>query len=222
MEQGQTVEYRGWNLKIRKPAGEGPWNVLLMLHGLKGDENVMWIFAPRLPAGALIVAPRALYPAEGGGFTWQEHLSQGWAGLDSLRPAVERLHSLLDDLQNEPPDLWQPQQADFSQVDLLGFSQGSALSYAFTWLYPQRVRKLAALAGFMPAGVETLAQREPLVGRRIFVAHGSKDETVPLHKAQESARILEQAGAEVSLCVDDVGHKISLDCFKGLGQYFQS
>jgi len=221
MEQGETIEYKGWKLRVRKPEGEGPFPVLVMVHGLKGDETVMWIFQPRLPKNALIIAPRALYPINGGGYTWQQSDRAGLPNASELQPAASALHKLLDDLNTEPPDLWQKEQVDFEAVDLLGFSQGSAVAYLFALMYPECINRLGGLASFMPKGVETLVQREPLAGKKAFVAHGTKEETVPVSLAEDAVRQLEQAGAEVTLCLDDVGHKLSLDCFKGLGDFFR-
>lgn len=222
MEAGETIEYHGWNLRVRVPNGDGPLRVLFLIHGLLGDENVMWIFLPRLPKDALIIAPRGLYPVGDGGYTWQASERTGLPTMTDLQPAVTALQGLMDDLAVDPPGLWAPGRADFSQVDLLGFSQGGAVSSLFALMYPQRVRKLGSLASFMPAGVDAFLHREPLAGKKVFVAHGAQDETVPISKAERAVDALEQAGAEVIFCVDDVGHKLSLDCFKGLGVYFST
>jgi phospholipase/carboxylesterase len=223
MGEGQELEYKGWQLRVRVPEKkEGTLRVMFLIHGLMGDENVMWIFLPRLPKDVLIIAPRALYPVESGGYTWQKTVRTRLPGAEDLRPAANALLELMDELNQQPPELWRSGQADFHQVDLLGFSQGSALSYLFALLYPERVRKLGGLAGFMPRGVDALVQREPLAGKKAFVAHGTKDDIVPVVEAEEAVRLLEQAGGEVSFCLDDVGHKLSLDCFKGLGEFFRS
>src|SRR5258708_36496676 len=94
----------------------------------------------------------------------------------------------------------------------MGFSQGAAMSNLLTFLYPQRIRKTGILAGFVPRGLEDLAAQRPLEGKPFFVAHGTKDETVPVGRGRASIEILQQAGAPLPYCEDEVGDKASLDC----------
>ena len=105
-------------------------------------------------------------------------------------------------------------------VDLMGFSQGGALSNVLAFLYPERIRRTAILAGFVPAGLEALAPKRPLEGRPFFIAHGTKDEMVRIDRARESISILEEAGAKVTYCEDNVGHKVSANCLRALNQFF--
>lgn len=65
-----TAKYRELVMKIQIPEGEGPHPVLLLLHGWTGDENVMWIFASRLPGNYLMISPRGLYKSPLGGYAW--------------------------------------------------------------------------------------------------------------------------------------------------------
>ncbi len=94
------------------------------------------------------------------------------------------------------------------------------MSNVLAFLYPQRVRKTAILAGFVPSGLEELVAGRPLEGKPFFVAHGTKDEMVRIDRARESIALLEQAGANVTYCEDNVGHKVSVNCLRALGAFF--
>ncbi len=203
----------GFTLRQRVPAGPGPHRLILMLHGWTGDEDVMWIFAARLPPDAWLVAPRGLYPAAPGGYGWTP--AAVGAGLDLLafRPAVERLLAWLRP-ENFPG-------AALDGFDVLGFSQGAALGFSLGLLYPARVRALAGLSGFLPSGAAELAPARPLAGKFAFLAHGTRDETVPVGRARQARDLLAQAGADVSYCEDDVGHKLSATCFRSLEYFFK-
>lgn len=201
-----------WVLRVRRPPGRGPHPVLLLVHGWTGDENSMGIFASRLPADALLIAPRGLHAAPSGGFSWHPPKPAPWTVVD-FRPSVEALLSLLTPT-NFP-------EGDFSRLSLVGFSQGAALIYTFALLHPERVRSLAGLAGFMPQDAERLVAARPLQGMPAFVAHGTLDEQVPVAGARRAVAILEAAGADVSYCEDEVGHKLSLTCFKSLQAFFK-
>jgi len=209
----ETRQLNGWQYKYRCPEGEGPFPVIGMLHGWTGDEDSMWVFASRLPKNALLIAPRGLYPAPMGGYAWHKQRGSLWPFIEDFNQAVEDLLELFTP-QNFP-------QGDFEQLRLVGFSQGAALTYAFGLQHPERVQALAGLAGFLPEGSADLAVGQPLLDKPVFVVHGVQDELVPVEKARFAVQILERAGASVTYCEHDVGHKLDAGCFRGLGAFFQ-
>ncbi len=209
----QTIrEIDGWIVRERKPLGDGPFPVILLLHGWTGDENAMWVFASRLPKDAYLLAPRGLYSTPLGGFGWHEHKTKIWPWVDDFQPAIDALQELLTE-KNYP-------EASLGKVDLVGFSQGAACGFSLSLLYPQRVGILAGLAGFLPDGASALARNIPLAGKRVFIAHGIQDKLVPVEKARDAVKVLQKAGASVIYCEDDVGHKLSSNCFGGLESFF--
>jgi phospholipase/carboxylesterase len=111
---------------------------------------------------------------------------------------------------------------DTEQIDLMGFSQGGATAISFALLYPRRVRKLAILSGFLPAGSEALISGLPLKEKRIFVTHGTSDEMVPIAVARQTVTLLKQAGAQVEYRESDVGHKVSAACIPALEAFLRS
>jgi phospholipase/carboxylesterase len=205
-------EIDGWVLRQRIPHAPGPHPLILMLHGWTGDEASMWVFASRLPKEAMLVSPRGLYPAPMGGYGWHVHKEGDWPWVDDFQPAIEALQQLLT------PDYFP--QAGLSRIWLVGFSQGAALCCAFALQHPARIRALAGLSGFLPQGAEALARNRPLVDIPVFLAHGSLDEQVPVERARQAVQVLEDAGAVVTYCEDEVGHKLSANCFRGLEEFF--
>ncbi len=214
-----TRQIGDWQLKLRQPAGEGPFPVIGMLHGWTGDEDSMWVFAGRLPKNALLIAPRGLFPSQLGGYAgyaWHTQPSQQgrlWPRVEDFDPAVAALLELFSPV-NFP-------QGDFSQLRLVGFSQGAALTFALGLQHPGRVQALAGLAGFLPEGSAELAVGQPLLDKPVFLAHGRRDELVPVEKARLAATILERAGATVNYCEHDVGHKLNAACFRSLQIFFE-
>lgn len=209
----QKTKINDMVLRISVPDSAGPHPVILLLHGWTGDENAMWVFASRLPKNALLLAPRGLYKTPLGGYGWHSHSSDRWPWVDDFLPAIESLIGLLKP-ENFPL-------GDLSRLSMVGFSQGAALSYAFFLQHPYMVDSVAGLSGFIPNGSEALARNKPLNGKSIFVAHGSKDELIPIAKARKAVDILNIAGAQVTYCEDDVGHKLSSNCFNGLESFFK-
>jgi phospholipase/carboxylesterase len=105
-------------------------------------------------------------------------------------------------------------------LDLLGFSQGAALAGALTLIYPRRVRSLGLLSGFLPTAINANPADNSLNGLRVFIAHGTLDDRVPIRHARQAAATLQKAGAQVEFCEANVGHKLGLPCFKALESFF--
>lgn len=207
------IEFENWTLRIRKTNHPSP-RLLLMIHGFTGDENSMWVFARDLPTHYWIIAPRAPYTTSPSGYSWRPPQlgTENPPSLEQLRPAAEALIKLVDAYQLSAG-------IEASVFDVMGFSQGAAMSNLLAFLYPQRIRKTGILAGFVPSGLEKLVAQRPLNGKPFFVTHGTKDETVPVDRARASIEILEQAGAHVTYCEDEVGHKVSLNCLHALRSF---
>jgi phospholipase/carboxylesterase len=207
------VSFKNWTLRIRESTDPSP-RLLLLIHGFTGDENSMWVFTRDLPAHYWIVAPRAIHTGEPGGYSWRPSQNDdlGRPSLEQLKPAVEVLIRLVDEYSASAG-------LDASTFDVMGFSQGAAMSNLLAFLYPQRIRKVGILAGFVPSGLEELVSQRPLDGKPFFVAHGTKDETVTVDRARASIELLEQAGAKVTYCEDEVGHKVSITCLRALKKF---
>src|SRR5512143_2834264 len=127
--------------RLRRGQPHSP--VLIMLHGLSGDENVMWIFDHALPREATVIAPRALYASELGGYSWARSVVRDDLDQVDFEEALDRLPRLV----NEVGAL---SQADLQRAIVMGFSQGAALSYAWSLAQPEMLRGVIALAGFLP------------------------------------------------------------------------
>jgi len=216
----ETIEFNGWTLRVRPAETENP-RLLVMIHGLTGDENSMWVFARKFPADYWIIAPRAPHPANPQGFSWRPNpltIEEAQLnlhkrpGLDALLPSAEALIRLIDEYTASVG-------VEAGQFDAIGFSQGGAMVNVLGMLFPQRIRKMGVLAGFVPSGLDEYVGRHVLAGKHVFVAHGTQDEMVPVDRARASMELLEQAGASITYCEDEVGHKLSSNCLRSLEAY---
>jgi len=214
------IEFNNWTLRIRESTQPNP-RPLLLIHGLTGDENSMWLFTRDLPKDYWMIAPRAPHNAEPFGYSWRTvHPGTfGRPSFEQLLPAAKALIRLVDEYQALAGIESSPERR--RRIDVMGFSQGAAMSSVLAFLYPERIRKVGILAGFVPSGVDEYLPGRPLDGKKIFVAHGTKDEMVPVDRARASMEILERAGAEITYCEDEVGHKVSLKCVRALRSYLE-
>ena len=218
------ISFENWTLRVRESKHrfdnaqrEPSPRLMLMIHGFTGDENSMWVFGRDLPSEYWIIAPRAPQASRGGsgGYSWRpaEFDNMDQLGLAQLRDSAKALLQFVDEYSASV-------KVDSSLFDVMGFSQGGVMASLLTFLYPQRIRKAAILAGFVPGGLEELVSGHPLEGKPFFVAHGTKDQMVSVERARASIEILERAGAQVTYCEDDVGHKVSVTCLRSLKEFF--
>jgi phospholipase/carboxylesterase len=209
----QDLAIGDWTLKLHVPATGS--RVIFMVHGWTGDENSMWVFAQRMPKDALLIAPRAPYVSKHSdlaGYSWVEERASGFSTLEMFEPAVQAFGKLVEQLTAKYSE------ADFSSFDMVGFSQGSAFSAAYAMRNPSRVGKLAMLAGFLPE--QSGDALTALAGKPVFIAHGTKDETVPIERARNAREQLGQVGAKVQYCESEIGHKLGANCFSELAAFF--
>ena len=210
----ELITFNKWTLRVRTASRQSA-RLLLLLHGWTGDENSMWVFVRNFPRDYWIVAPRGPHVTEPNGYSWRvlQAARRNWPSLEDLWPAADSLIALIDDyaVQN---------QVAVHQFDVIGFSQGGALTNTIALLYPERVRRLGVLSGFLPEGYEALVENRSLNGKPVFVAHGTLDEMVNIEYARRSVAELERAGAHVTYCEDEIGHKLSANNLRALEAFF--
>jgi phospholipase/carboxylesterase len=207
------LQLKGWTYRFR-PAGAAPARLLLMLHGWTGNENSMWLFTRNIQEQYAILLPRAPHLAPEGGYTWRQVQAGNWGlpSLEDLRPSAEAVIEFIHDWSTNSG-------VDVSTFDVTGFSQGAAMAYALALLFPGRVERVATLSGFLPAVSD--GRLALLAGKRIFISHGRSDEMIPVERARQVRVLLEQAGAQVTYCETDGGHKVGKECLKGIESFFK-
>jgi len=212
--QEAVITFQNWTLRIR-PASQKPARLLLLLHGWTGDENSMWIFMRNFPPDDWVIAPRAPHAAETAGYSWRAPQAGNHSRhtFEDFRPSADSLIALVDAYSAA-------QNVDAGQFDVIGFSQGAALTNVLALLYPERIRRAGVLSGFLPMGSESLIEKHGLNGKPFFVAHGTLDEMVRIEYAHRSVALLERAGARVTFCEDEVGHKLSANGLRALEEFF--
>jgi len=204
----------GTHFEYALPAGDGPFSLIILLHGWTGDEKSMWVFASRMPRNCILLAPRGLFVSMMGGYSWFPDDAGSWPDIDDFIPAFNLLHNLME--AEFLRDNW-----DGQTISLVGFSQGAALAYGFSVQPTSRIKSIAGLSGFVPNGILKFVYSKPLSGIPLFVTHGMRDKIVPIERGRNGVSVLQELGAIVTYCEDDSGHRLSPTCFKGLQKFFQ-
>ena len=211
----QLLTFKGWTFRLARDQVKSG-RLLILLHGWTGDEKSMWTLARNLRPSFTILAPRGPFPVPEGGYAWREVNAGSWgkATLEDFRPAVEALLTFVED--------WTASAGiQASQFDLMGFSQGAAMTYAFALLHPERVRRLVALSGFIPENGEAWLVADKFSGKPVFVSHGRQDASIPVEQSRRAVALLKGAGAQVIYCESEGGHKVSQECLKAMERFLE-
>lgn len=212
-EKPEKIEINGWHLRIKYPNNEtSEPRVMLLLHGYQGNENVMWILTKPLSGDYLLIAPRAPIKHSDDQFVWHE-ITQQWPDISTYRHLTGQLLTHIDQWLGE-------QGRKIAKYDVMGFSQGAVMAYALALLYPQRINRVAALAGFIPHAWQDQTDLKVTENKAFFIAHGTQDDIIPIKKAHQAADLLKENGGQVTFCEAEIGHKLSANCFNGLGEFF--
>jgi phospholipase/carboxylesterase len=210
------VTFNNWTFRLGMPI-INPGRVLVLLHGWKGDENSMWVLARKLSMKYILLAPRAPFRVEEGGYSWRNIKPGTWgnSSIEDLRPSVEALLAFID--------AWSPSAGvDSERFDVMGFSQGATMAYALTLLFPDRIQRLVALSGPFPSNAEKLLPSKSISGKPIFVAHGRADNLILVDNARRTVTFLKDSGAQVEYCESDAGHKVSKECLAEMEKFLES
>lgn len=211
--QPKPIKINQWPFRVKTPTDtQSKPRVMILLHGHQGNENVMWILTKSLPENYYLLAPRAPQQVGPEQYSWHE-ISNQWPRLQAYQELTAQLLTHVDQWVQE-------QNLKPREYDLMGFSQGAVIAYALALLHPERIGKVAALAGFIPTNWRDQLNPSFLSGKAFFVAHGTQDEIIPISRAEKAADWLQENGAQVTLCTADIGHKLSANCFSGLGAFF--
>lgn len=201
--------------RARSGAAAGP--LIVMLHGLYGDENVMWLFDQALPRSATVISPRAMFTSANG-YSWARSVERGELGQVDFAAALEVLSHFI-------PEMIERYECDPQRVVVMGFSEGAALSYALSLARPELLCGVIALAGFMPDVPKhserscEAAESKSAVGPRYLIIHSTDDDIVPVALAREARSVLEARGMEVDYREYSGGHKVAAQGMKDIAQW---
>ena len=230
--EASEIEKTGLIYKVYLPKElDGPRPLLVLVHGRAGNAQVPWIFSSTVQRQKpIVIAPQAPDEDAIGGFSWwqveakpnEESSSPESSTTALMKPAVKTLEAFIDSL----PEIYP---IDTSLIYAAGFSQGGAVVGTLSLLRPEMFRGVAILSSFLPRAVfddRELVDQSVLDRRALlpdyFIAHGTKDEVIRYARAEHARDTLEQLGASVEFCSDDVGHKVGPNSMKALKSWFET
>lgn len=196
----------------KNPEGNPP--AIIMLHGFGSDENDLFSFSGELPDKYAIISLRAPIRLEPYGNAWYnlyfDNL-QGKFSDDQQAIASRELVSRCID------EIVEKYKINSQEVTLLGFSQGTILSFAVALSYPQKVKNVIGLSGYVHEDILIDGYAENDFSRlKVYSSHGSVDQVIPVQWARKTKPFLEELGIEISYSEFPVGHGVAPQNFEEL------
>ena len=99
---------------------------------------------------------------------------------------------------------------DKNNVSLLGFSQGTILSYSLALTYPEKVKNIIALSGYVNEAIipESL-NPDNYKHLDFYCSHGSVDQVIPVDWARRSKPFLDKLEIKNTYSEFPVGHGVA-------------
>lgn|SRR5690606_11254123 len=181
--------------------------VLIMLHGYGSDANDLFSFASELPEELFIISAQAPYPLPPYGNAWYAINFDSVHGKfsDDVQAVEsrEKIASFIDEVIENYP-------VDPENLTLLGFSQGTILSYAVALSYPEKVKNVIALSGYLNLDIiNPEFRKNDFSGLSIYASHGTVDQVIPISWARRTPEILKQLGIDHTYSEFQVGHGVA-------------
>ncbi len=205
---------------VRQPLVKGNKTpLIILLHGTAADENDLFSLAGQLPKDAIIVSARAPIELSKQSFTWYHlDIKTGEPVIDNQEADSSRkmIIAFIDQLAKQ-------YHADPTQVYLMGFSQGSIMSYSVALTAPTKVRGIIALSGRVLNEVKPMAASKSKLQRvAVFIGHGTKDKVLPIHYSRDAATYLSSLGIKPSYHEYPIVHTISAEELKDVNDWLRT
>ncbi len=168
--------------------------VLFMLHGYGSNEEDLFSFAPELPKEFCIISIRAPYILQPMGYAWYAinfDAEKGkWSDDEQAAISRDKIVTFIDEACNT-------YQLDNNNVTLLGFSQGTILSYAVALSYPEKIKNVVALSGYINEKIlANNLEAKDYSHLDIYASHGQVDQVIPVEWAQRAPKFLKKLNIE--------------------------
>jgi len=181
--------------------------VIIMLHGYGSDENDLFSFANELPTNYAIISLKAPITMQPYGNAWyQIHFDNNDGKFSDDEQAInsrELVVRCIDEVitkYNVDPD----------RITLLGFSQGTILSFSIALSYPKKIKNVIGLSGYINKDILVDNYLDNDFSKlNIYSSHGSVDQVIPVDWARRTKPFLHSIGIDCDYSEFPVGHGVA-------------
>jgi phospholipase/carboxylesterase len=193
--------------------------LLLLLHGYGSNDSDLFSFASELPEEYYVISARAPYDLQYGSYAWYainfDADQNKFSDHDQAILSRDLVVKFIEELKEKFP-------IDSSNITLIGFSQGSILSYSIALSYPNIVQRVGALSGYLNLDINSENyQNNDFSNLKVFASHGTVDQVIPVEWARKTDPILKSLGINSTYKEYPIGHGVSPQNFFDLKDWLQ-
>lgn len=190
--------------------------LLILLHGVGGDEHGFDDILSQLDRRFLILSVRAPNEYANGGYCWfnvefadgkfsihAEQAKTSWRALANFAEQATAAYNALP-----------------HQTYLMGFSQGAAMAFCVMLTAPESLGGIIALNGrVLPEVRPFAAASERLKNFPVLYLFGTYDNVIPVAFARESQAYLETTDVALTAREYPIGHEITAETLRAVNQW---
>jgi len=195
-----------------------PTRLLLLLHGVGGNETNLVPLGEAFADDALVVFPRGPLTLAPGQYGWfpvrfgtngpEMDFEQAQRSSRALQDFIATLHAR----HGIAPE----------RTVIAGFSQGGIMSASVGLTAPELVGRFAVLSGRILPEIEPLAGPAQALGKLdALVLHGQRDDKLPLTWADRADAMLTRLGVPHRTLLHAGGHELPADARRAFRDWFQ-
>jgi phospholipase/carboxylesterase len=180
--------------------------LLIMCHGYGSDENDLFSFASELPEELFIISLKAPYKLHPYGNAWYainfDADQNKWSDDEQAKTSRDLIANFIDEACTK-------YSVNKDNVTLLGFSQGTILCYAVALTYPEKVKQVIALSGYINENIiPKNLNKKDFSNLSFYCSHGNVDQVLPVEWARKAPKFLEALDIEHQYSEFPVGHGV--------------
>jgi phospholipase/carboxylesterase len=203
MKQTLSLEH---NYKApAKNTGANP--AIILIHGYGSNEEDLFSFAPELPDHYHIISLKAPIPMQPSGNAWYNiHWDNKDGKMSDIPQAIiarELISKCIDEVVAKYA-------ADAKDITLIGFSQGTILSFSVGLSHPNKVKNIIGLSGYI--NTELLKdgyEQNDFSNLNVYSSHGSVDQVLPVEWARKTKPFLKNLGIDCAYSEFPIGHGVA-------------
>jgi phospholipase/carboxylesterase len=184
---------------VYSPGSDPAAPTLLLLHGTGGSEHDLLPVVDHLGHRGAVLSPRGKV-REAGMSRWFRRLAEGVFDTDDVVRRAGELAGFVAAAAREHG-------FDPGNVVALGFSNGANIAASVLLLHPTVLRGAVLFSSMLPLRPDDAPD---LSHAAVYMGQGRIDAMAPAESAEELARLLDDAGAAVTLEWHDAGHQLGL------------
>ncbi len=191
--------------------------VIIMLHGYGSDENDLFSFASELPDNYTIISLKAPYAMQPYGNAWYaihfDNANGKWSDDEQAIISRDLVLKCIDEIISV-------YNIDSDNITLLGFSQGTILSLAVGLSFPEKIKNIIGLSGYINEAIfkENYVNND-FSKLNVYSSHGSVDQVIPVDWARKTKPFLQNLNINCEYSEFPVGHGVAPQNFYELKEW---